>query len=176
MKIRNMVLILFMSLGLLFSCSQSDDGISVNNPTEQASITLPPTEVVSNTQMGPYSRILKELQLTREQQAQFHIFLDQKDSCLKRVNSIIRNIHIKYDSLRKEIFKDLRDSLITKEEARKKLLVLNKLYETEIRKASLIIFEKRKYCEDEFNKSVMSILDNKQKEIWKKFLTLRVKI
>lgn len=124
---------------------------------------------------NPMFRVIQAMKLTPEQMEQFRALLKQRNDCITEALKILREsekaILEGYKEEYKALYEQYRAGEITREEFRAQIMELNQqlrtdLMENPVRERVMAMI---KNCDEEFNASVESILDETQLEIWQKF-------
>jgi hypothetical protein len=123
--------------------------------------------------------VLHRLDLNKEQKAAIAKFMHEHCMCiaehLKKVNEMNREIIAKFNHKRDELLKAYKDGRITKEELDRKLGGLKEQLKQELSKIDNkeIHMKIMRTCEEQLLKNIGSVLNPKQKEMWKKWLENR---
>lgn len=171
--------------------SNNSDLLMIDNsatPSEVIDATIeqpmqmrPPLDDRGGKDMGerkmfnPMFRVIQAMKLTPEQMEQFRALLKQRNDCITEALKILREsekvIMERYKAQYQTLYEKAKAGEITREEFRAQIRELNQkvrtaLKENPVRERVMLIIKK---CDDEFNASVESILDEAQLVIWKKF-------
>ncbi len=171
--------------------SNSTDLMMIDNsatPSEVVDATLdqpmqmrPPFDDRGGKDMGnrkmfnPLFRVIQAMQLSPEQMEQFRALLKQRNDCITEALKILREsekaIIEGYRAQYQELYEKAKAGEITREQFRAQIRELNQqvrtaLQENPVRERVMAMI---KNCDEEFNASVETLLDETQLAIWKKF-------